>query len=220
MSGSGGYEPTRLPPPRRTSPWFVLGVVLVSTIGGVAILGGFYATFLLRGRDLIVNEEDRATVVTAGYLEGLVDNFVLRTDGETLYKREYHNGGVVLAYEYDHPAPDRDLLLRCEIVVEPTVEAAIDQYIQRAEKARGSRSGGAEYKVDNQLLRWGDVSEFAQFIQDEQIIGNSFIGRYNNRVVQITVRDASITDQTGLAAVLAPALAAMEDYNPTPGRRK
>ena len=190
----------------------ILGVTL---IGGAVLVGGTLLGLRRGQMPLTVRPEDREVLVTAADLVPFAPDLLVRTDGESTRRFRTIDGRYVLRYEYEHPDPTRELGIVCEIIVEPTEEAAAARFADFS--ARLTPSGDSRVEAIGfrpEETGWEGEFKFGLLTDQGDPAGFLAVGRLEDRLYGLRVMGMAIDANRILTDLVDPLRTALADYRP------
>jgi hypothetical protein len=167
---------------------------------------------------------DRSAIVTIDDFSDWLraSNLTLQPETDSLTKHKIA-WSYQLSYEYRGTArlsEDEELTvsIRSEITVHPNTASALHNFNTYALGLKaGLRKGGASVDSVQPMLDWGDGIDLFVIQREGHQIGNGFIGRAGKVAIYVLISGLYSSDSVHFEAALAPALRALERYNPKAG---
>lgn len=203
--------PARPEPTRKGSRWKVLWIVLAVVLGGLLLLAGLVAFYLLTAKDLPVEDKDRAVLLRAEHLVATVEGYTVDPSLEVFTKQRYFDGSVELDYTYDAD----DLYVSCTVTMERKASDAKASYIGQVKGAEiGIRLDDARFETRNDLLRFGDDSTASVMRMEGAVIGNMFACRSGKLTFLAIWSGITFEDHETMDALLRSVLERWRTYVP------
>ena len=203
------------PPRRKRSTGFWLCVLIpASLLLAVLLIVGLGGLFVLTAAEEEVTAEDRQLVVDAQTLAQCMENFVPDLQNETITRSRYIDRSYDIEYEYDDPDNDYEPYLYCCVTVERKRTDAMTSYLAAWQSSKLGMAWGSDAEVEvverNDLFPWGDQSKFAIVKIDGGPVGNLFVARKGNVVVDVVVSGIYFDETEAFSVFMSPALKRIE----------
>lgn len=201
------------PPKKKRHVWLIVLLAVGIPVSLVALCVGAGALFLLTAKELPFGPDERACVVTAQELAGWFE-FEPDAQHEVEVKRRYIDRSYELEYEYDDPADEAPYVI-CTVSVERnSIDARQTYRLSLAADSAALSMWGLKKTVRNDLLRWGDESEFATLEYEGEPAGHLFVARRGKRVFSLILTNGYFDDAASIGELFGPVLESVARYEP------
>jgi hypothetical protein len=213
-------NPTDSPRQSNNKVWIIVAAVIVTCIiGGILLVVGLGALYLVTSTEEPLGPNDQAAIVDIDmFLDWSGDSYAPDYSGEKIIKTRFFDGSYDIDYDYDIPEDPQAPYLTCNITIDKNNADAKASYVGMwAGAILGMHMlGDADVEVitRNDIFRWGDESTFAILSVDGEPFGNMFSTRKGNRVLFIIFSGIYTDDGELVSELLLPALNQLHTYAP------
>ncbi len=212
-----------VPPPTRSKrkSYLIVAGLLLIPVAVVCCGGGGLLLAIMTGameKDLPTGQAERDVVIDIDDVELWSVGFAFQPDAEVLRKIQHFDGSIEVDYEYEHPVEAEPFYLSCSSSVEISVEDAEIGYkllrgtVDMLVPLMGGE--GAALTTRNDQFAWGDMSVWTDFEVDGVVIGHTFIGRKDERLLLMMLVGLTFEFADDIEGFMGPTLAALDVYDP------
>lgn len=194
---------------RKPRVWLWLIVLLPAAIVGTGVLLlGLGFVFNASGESEPFSADERDLLLDVGHLSQWMDGYDPVEGAERVGKTRYFDGSYALEYVYD-VADDEAPFLTYSITYEGDERDAQTTFTSFWGGTRVGflvGEGDVDVHESDELLRWGDESNFGILTADGRPFGNVFLARNGTCVVYFLVAGLYFDDAESVEALLRPYL--------------
>lgn len=211
------YGPSSTPRPSRGGNKTVVLVIIGVAVVGMIGMCGFFALIAVywgSGKEEPVTAQDRRVVFQINELADWVEGFEPDPNLESTVKTKYLDNSFDIAYEYDDPAEESPYLAS-SVAIEKNVADAVSSYSGIWGGVRvGTMFGDVdvEFVPRDDLMSWGDKSEFVILKSDGAPFGNMFVTRKGTKVFFVIFGGVYFDDPVAIRELLTPVLRRLDQY--------